>query len=294
MAVTRLNPDADVSVTGWDAPVFSQLNTAADLLITDPAAGNISTAAEHVVSTATGDVFTVAMETFSITGQAISQIVARIYSRSGTGGTLTLELLHGSTVLASNTQSAGNTAGWLTATYSGSLTQGQLDDLRIRVTQTVFGSANGRVGVAYADVTHDASGGTDATVNADSDDAIADAAGTAPAPTVAASASVTSPVADATGENPISGNQTSAEILVEAADATGDSPDTASVGDGDETIVVPAAVAESVGGTPTDVAAGAGITFPVADATTPAVTHAAADVVAGGGTSKNRALLGVG
>jgi hypothetical protein len=161
MAVQRVNPNADVTITGWDGATahHSQVGSAADLLVTDPAAGNISTTSEYVASIATNDTFTVAMETFDITGQDISQIVARSYSRSGTGGTLQIALMTGGTVLASNTQAAGNTAGWLTCTYTGDLTQGELDDLRIRMTLTTAGSANARVGVLYADVTYAASAG---------------------------------------------------------------------------------------------------------------------------------------
>lgn len=160
MAVTRVNANADVVVTGWTttaATAWEAVSSAADLAVTDPAAGNISTTVEYMVDQTTNDTFTVAMETFDITGQEISQIVARAYGRSGTAGTLQIELLHGATVLASNTMANGNTAGWLTCTYTGSLTQGQLDDLRVRMTLTTAGSANSRVGIIYADVTYDAS-----------------------------------------------------------------------------------------------------------------------------------------
>jgi hypothetical protein len=156
MAVDTLRPDADVSVTVWDTDVWSQIDDAID----DPTAGNITTSAEYVVAQTDGAEFEVSFPDLNIGTDDVVQVLGKVYGRAGTGGNLRVQLLTGSTTLGSPTDFAnGNTAGWITATYTGDLTQTEVNDLRLRVTLTTAGSANSRVGVGYVTVEHEAGSG---------------------------------------------------------------------------------------------------------------------------------------
>jgi hypothetical protein len=143
-----------------------------------------------------------------------------------------------------------------------------------------------------------AASGTSATVDADADNAIADAAGTSPAPVVTGSsagtvdatgapadgtgaalppsvqagANVTTPAADATGEAPLSGNEVSSDVGAVPAAAAGDVP------------------APTVTGSTPD----ATVDLDAADATADAAADAPAPTVTGDGGVTSPAAAGAG
>jgi hypothetical protein len=126
-------------------------------------------------------------------------------------------------------------------------------------------------------------GGTDATVDADADNAVADGAAASLTHSVTASSDVAAVPADSLGQAPLSGNETSAEITAPAATGAGDVPIPAVSSGTNATVDADTddAVADGAGDAPApSVTATADVTSPVADG----AGDASAPTVAAGAT----------
>lgn len=150
MATAILRPNADVT-TGWTTTPGAQSTfDMLDDVVTQPTAP--STASDFITSTTTAT-FEVALETVSVS--AVSQAVLWVYSDASlTGANTVYAIYKGATSIASFTISVSQAAAWNSVTYSGSLTQAEVDDLRIRGTDSTAITGTFNAYAAYVELTY--------------------------------------------------------------------------------------------------------------------------------------------
>lgn len=156
MATQLLRPNADITFDSANTTTNPASHpTIWDLLndaVTQPAAP--STASGFINDGASSSTNEVALETFSLAGGIVTQVIGWIYL-TGSGGafTVTTSLWANGVQLASAVITPAGSPGWQSVTYTGALTQSDIDDLRIRM---LFANtiANSTVYETYAEVTY--------------------------------------------------------------------------------------------------------------------------------------------
>lgn len=147
-ATYYLQPNSTVSNAWTVAPAGSTVDSVLDDAVLSPTAP--STASDYINANANGPrVAEVHVGTQSIApGDTVSTTIARAYLSTGSGRTVTLELMTGATSLASTTIAANSAAAWRSVSSASALTQAQVDDLRIKV--TLNGSGGSTASFVYA------------------------------------------------------------------------------------------------------------------------------------------------
>ena len=170
---TNLVPNGDFGTQGWIATgTGGSTCTGAQCDLVDENFSTPDTA--NYISTGTagagGEIDEFTMDTFIFPNGVteVTSIAANIYAQSATnanGGTLdTVSVslfINGAYLTAVNVTPAFNTWGWLTATFTGTWTQAQIDDMRLRVVHNVVGGGNAaardddiRIATAYTTATY--------------------------------------------------------------------------------------------------------------------------------------------
>lgn len=172
MATAILRPNATVTnnwtVTDGGA---TQAHEVTDDAVTQPTAPGT---ASDFIRTGSAQTAEVHVETVGIS--SVSQAKAWIYGSTALLGNFQVSLLKGSTVIAGPTNfGVNNPAQWISFTYTGALTQAEVDDLRIRVAWNGSAANNATVYAAYVELTYV---GAPQTVSAAGDIATAEAHGT--------------------------------------------------------------------------------------------------------------------
>ena len=136
-----LRPDGTVSNVWTVTPSGSTAQVVLDDAVLQPTAP--STATDYLTVTGNGPkVAEVTVGTQALApGDTVTSTTAWAYVATGSGRTVTLELLTGTTSLATSTIPAGAAASWRSVATSTALTQAQLDNLRIRFTLNGTGSS---------------------------------------------------------------------------------------------------------------------------------------------------------
>lgn len=149
MATEILRPNADV-VNAWSKSSGTTSWGALDDAVTDPTDASTSGDGVRIFSSTAGQESEVAVATFTLGTDTVSAVRAKVFAGGGAKRGIDIRLLHGATQLG-NTLSLGASAAdaWYTITYTGSLTQAQIDDLRI---EFVCVSTAGGGGASAADV----------------------------------------------------------------------------------------------------------------------------------------------
>ncbi len=156
MATALLRPDADVSnawtVTDGGSTTAWQVT---DDAVTQPTAPG--TASDFIRAT-TQVASTVTFEAGVGTVPIVEVQSAQVWLYTGATGVVvancTYSLFKGSTSLASVTQAVDAAAGWISATYTGALTQAEVDDLRIKGVTSAGTSGSWTVYAAYVELTY--------------------------------------------------------------------------------------------------------------------------------------------
>src|SRR5687767_1394279 len=147
-----VRPNATVA-NGWTVVPAGTADSVLDDNVLSPAAP--STATDFVQENGNGPVAVeVALGNVALRGgENVTSVKSWAYASTGDLRTLDSELRHGVTVLASGTWPSGVSAMWQSLTYTGALTQVQLDDLRQRrVLQGSGASTTSFVYAGYAEV----------------------------------------------------------------------------------------------------------------------------------------------
>lgn len=161
MAVEVLRPNADV-VGDWtksDILVLTAWEHIDDAVL-DPANARTNGDGDHLTSSTAGQETEVGVGTFALpSGNTVSAARLKAFCAGGTKRGIDVRLLTGATVLAGPIRvAAGSAEAWTTLTYSGSLTQAQIDDLRAELVCVSTAGGGGAAAVtvyaAYIEVDH--------------------------------------------------------------------------------------------------------------------------------------------
>lgn len=151
MASDIIRPDGTLSLTGWEANPHLKLDDVVTETDTDP----LSNSGEYVASTTAGDSFELSFADLNIGTDSVTSVVAWVRWRAGLG-TLSLDLRKGTTSLATTSIASGSTVGTGSATYNGSLTQAEVNDLRVVISKDTSNATASRVGWVFLYVNHSA------------------------------------------------------------------------------------------------------------------------------------------
>jgi hypothetical protein len=152
-AVYQLRPDSTFLASGWTAtPAGTTLADATNDAVVAPTAP--STATDYVSSTQNNALSLYVGNLTLAPGETVTGVKVHMYLAAGSNRAPTVFLIHDLVTLATTAYPAGSPAGWYTTTYTGSLTQAELDALYLGVTpQGNGGSTPTYVYAAYAEVT---------------------------------------------------------------------------------------------------------------------------------------------
>ena len=137
-------PAATLS-SGWTVNPSGSAHTVLDDYVWYPSAP--STSGDNITSNAAGPVVTeLQMQPQPLAaGETVSYTSAAVYLSTASNRTVTIELLTGGTTLGTNVVPGGTAAKWEGVTSTQALTQAQLNDLRIRLTQSGSGGGSANV-----------------------------------------------------------------------------------------------------------------------------------------------------
>lgn len=175
MSIDTLRPNASVA-NAWTTNGTFPANLAE--VVTQPTAP--ATGSGFIQSTTAGQVAQAELSTFTLpAGETVAEVDVWIYGNAGAKRSFNAELLTGTTVLATATNliPAGSGNGWYTFSFVGSLTQTEIDALRVRLTTTSTAGGGGagfvNVFAVYVEVDHQPA---TANVNASDSASLSDAA----------------------------------------------------------------------------------------------------------------------
>jgi hypothetical protein len=148
-----LRPNADVT-SQWTVSGPATAWEALDEAITQPTTPSPLT--DRIVTGTLNQVTEVALDTTTLAGgETVDSVTVWVFSDRSGGTTVqgTAQLFTGATAKGSTVNLGSPATGsWKSVVYTGSLTQGELDDLRIRFVCTTGAVANVRAMRAYAEV----------------------------------------------------------------------------------------------------------------------------------------------
>lgn len=158
MATEVLRPNADV-VAGWTELPAGAANVTLDDAVLAPTDAAASGDGGSIATSTAGAECEVHVGTFTLGTDVVSAVRLKMYCTTGAKRGIDWRLLHGTTELAAGTRVGANQSGqWYTVTYTGTLTQAQIDDLRAEFVcvSTAGGGGAGSVTVyaAYIEVDH--------------------------------------------------------------------------------------------------------------------------------------------
>ncbi|HEX8082780.1 MAG TPA: Ig-like domain-containing protein [Solirubrobacteraceae bacterium] len=148
-----VRPNTTISAGSWTVVPSGTIDSVLDDNVLSPAAP--STASDYVEENGNGPVtFEVGLGDVALrSGENVTSVRSWGYATTGDARTIDVDLRHGTTVLASGSWPAGAPAQWQSLTYTGSLTQLEVNDLRQhRTIQGNGASTATRVYAAYAEV----------------------------------------------------------------------------------------------------------------------------------------------
>jgi hypothetical protein len=157
VATETLRPNADV-LAGWTESPAGAANAVLDDSVTDPTNAETSGDGGNINSSTAAAECEVHVGTFTLGTDEVSAVRLKVFAKAGTKRGIDWRLLHGTTQLAAGTRITSTTSAWYTATYTGSLTQAQIDDLRCEVVCVSTAGGGGAtaafVYAAYIEVDH--------------------------------------------------------------------------------------------------------------------------------------------
>ncbi len=153
MATTTLRPNADV-VNAWTKSAGTTSWEALDDSVTDPTNPRTSGDGVHITSSTAAQESEVDLATFTLNGDVVSAVRLKVFSAGGNRRGANARLLTGATQLVAAAAPPATTPGtaeaWYTLTYTGTLTQGQLDALRAEVICTTISGGSPTAATVYA------------------------------------------------------------------------------------------------------------------------------------------------
>lgn len=152
-AVYQLRPNANFLVPNWTTtPAGTAHWDAVNDAVTRPA---LPTTATDYASSTSNSGFSVHVDTVTLApGETVASITAWFYLAAGSNRAPHLFMANGGLSLADTTYPAGSPAGWYSTTYTGTMTQAELDALYIAFTPEGNGGSTATVVYAgYAEVT---------------------------------------------------------------------------------------------------------------------------------------------
>lgn len=158
MATTVLRPDADVTA-GWTESSGTTAWNLLDDAVTDPTDAQASGDGGSISTSTAGAECEVHVASFTLGTDEVSAARLKTYLVTGAKRQIEIRLLTGTTQLGTTLSTGASAAeGWYTLTYTGALTQAQIDDLRAeficRSTAGGGGAGSCTVYAAYVEVDH--------------------------------------------------------------------------------------------------------------------------------------------
>lgn len=177
MTDTALQPNADVT-NNWTKSAGSNGYACIDDAVTQPTDPTTSGDGENISSSTDTQVQECHVGTFTLGSDTMNSATLWVYAETGRKRGIDWDLRHGSTVLATGTRiPAQSSAQWHSVTYNGSITQAQIDDLRLKLTCVSTAGGGGAdsvtVHAAYIVVNHSAGATTvEGGLNTESDSSL--------------------------------------------------------------------------------------------------------------------------
>ncbi|HEX8119979.1 MAG TPA: Ig-like domain-containing protein [Solirubrobacteraceae bacterium] len=151
-----VRPDTTINAGAWTIVPGGTIDSVLDDNVLSP--GAPTTSDDYVTANGNGPIaFEVGLSDVALrAGENVTSIKSWGYASTGDARTLDSELRSGATVLAGGTWPSGLAAQWLSLTYTGTVTQAELDDLRQhRTLQGNGASTSTFVYASYAEVATD-------------------------------------------------------------------------------------------------------------------------------------------